>query len=73
VKRSPANHGVPCGRLQCFYCSDLDMEEHVAGLVAKFVELKPEWRARFLHEASEVVCMLCGNDAKCYCAPCYDE
>ena len=36
-------------------------------------ELAPSLRKQFLQSLSETVCTLCGEDAPCYCAPCYDE
>jgi hypothetical protein len=48
-------------------------EKQVEFIVALLRTMSMQDRKRVLDEADEFMCLLCGGDQKCYCAPCYDE
>lgn len=47
--------------------------KQVEFIVALLRQMPEADRKRVLDEAGEFMCLLCGADAPCYCAPCYDE
>ena len=47
--------------------------KQVAFIVALLRTMPVADRKRVLDEASEFMCLLCGEDQRCYCAPHYDE
>lgn len=51
----------------------MTMERQIDDCVARVREMTVEERKAFLSLLAEDVCLLCGQDAPCYCAPCYDE
>lgn len=48
-------------------------ENRVRAVLHLLQEMSDGDRARVLEGAREFMCLLCGQDAPCYCAPCYDE
>lgn len=48
-------------------------ERTIDNCVAMVREMTAEERKAFISQLGEHVCLLCGEDAPCYCAPCYDE
>lgn len=51
----------------------MTMERKIDECVALVREMNVEERKAFLAHLGEHVCLLCGEDAPCYCDPAYDE
>lgn len=69
--------GDESGCVKCFESLMIDyemaQERQLDRIADAFRDMKPEERKHSLDELATFMCLLCGQDAPCYCAPCYDE